>query len=166
MRRLGLSVCVALAVLLQLSLLPALQPFGVVPNLVLVVVVLAGLEGVASATLVAAVAAGLAVDLASGADFGLRTGLLVLVVLVIGWLRRAGIELAGGLVAAVLVTAGTVLTSGAILLSVAGVVNDWPVMALLAKLGLELMINLGLLIMLRPVVQWALYGRRGNVPAG
>src|SRR5471030_2509367 len=116
MKRLGLAVLAIISILLQVSLLPALRPFGVVPDLILVVVVLMGLEGTASAALVLAVVAGLILDMASGANFGLWTGLLVLAALAAGLLHRAGVELSGPLVAVVMIVAGTILETVVILM--------------------------------------------------
>src|SRR5471032_2090666 len=121
MKRVGLVVIAILAVLLQVSLLPALRPLGVVPNLMLVVVVLMGLEGTASVALVVAVVGGVAVDMASGANFGLWTGVLVLAALATGLIHRSGVELGGSVVAVILVTAGTILEAIVILL---GLVNS------------------------------------------
>jgi rod shape-determining protein MreD len=153
MKRILLALLVAICVVLQVSLLPALRPLGVVPDLVLVLVVLIGMEGTASTALAAAVAAGLALDLVSGANFGLWTGLLVLAALTTGLIHRAGIELAGPTVAVVIVTAGTLLSTLVVLLGLVSSVSAWPVGSLLARLACELLLNLGLTIALRPLVQ-------------
>lgn len=139
-------------VLLQISLVPALRPLGVVPNIVLVMIILAGLEGPASLVLITAVAGGLMLDLASGANFGLWTGVLVLSALSGGLLRRAGIELIGGTVAAVMVLAGTVLMSVIIWAGLLPTVSYWPLGSLLGHLVLEAVLNLVVMIALRPLM--------------
>jgi hypothetical protein len=162
-----LIVLAVAGVVLQLSLLPALRPLGVVPNLALVVVVLVGLEGTASLALVIAVAGGLALDLASGANFGLWTGLLVSMALAAGLIHRAGIELAGPTVAAVMVTLGTLVMSVAVLSGLVRVVTDWPVGALVGRFTTELVLNLILTVALRPLVRLVVPDpRAGRVEIG
>jgi rod shape-determining protein MreD len=152
MKRTGLIALAVVGVILQLSLLPALRPLGVVPNLALVLVVLVGLEGTASQALVIAVAGGLALDLASGANFGLWTGVLVLAALAAGLVHRAGIELAGATVAAVMVAMGTMVMTAAILSGLVRSVTDWPVGMLMGRFATELVLNLILTVALRPLV--------------
>jgi hypothetical protein len=152
-RRLWLVVLAFVSILIQLGLLPALRPFGVVPNLMLVVVTLVGLEGTASSALTIAVAGGLAVDLASGANFGLWTGTLVLAALVAGLVHRAGIELGGPLVAIVMVMVGTSLMALIVLAGLVNVVNIWPVGSIAGRLAMELVLNLVGTVALRPLIQ-------------
>jgi cell shape-determining protein MreD len=137
MRRVWLVALVGLTILSQVSWLPALRPLGVVPNLALVMVVLVGLEGTASTAVAAAVVCGVALDLTSGANLGLWTGLLVLVAVVTGMLHRAGIETDRLLVPAVMVTVG----------------SNWPWGMLAGRFALELVLNLGLMMVLKPVVR-------------
>jgi hypothetical protein len=158
----GLIAIAVACVLLQVGLLPALRPLGVVPNLMLVLVVLVGLEGTASAALALAVVGGLAVDLASGANFGLWTGVLVVAALTAGLLRRAGVELAGPAVGMVMVAVGTVVMSVVILAGLVNVVGAWPIGALAGRITTELVLNLILMAGLRPVVRIAVH----NVSAG
>jgi len=153
MKRLALIALTIVAVVLQIGLLPALRPLGVVPNIMLVLVVLVGLEGTASAALTMAVVTGLAVDLASGANFGLWTGTLVLAALAAGLIHRAGIELGGPLVAIVMVTVGTLVMTLIILAGLVNVVSYWPVGSISARLAIELVLNLLGTVALRPVVQ-------------
>jgi hypothetical protein len=154
MRRAGLILLVAVCVLIQVSLLPALRPFGVVPNLLLGLVALVGLEDTASLALVVAVAGGITLDVASGTPFGMWTVVLVLAALVTGLIHRAGLELAGGLVAGGIVGVGTIIMNLGVLLSLAPVVSHWPVGTLLARIGLQLGLNLILVWVLNPLVKW------------
>jgi hypothetical protein len=154
MRRAGLILVVVVAVLVQVSLLPALRPLGVVPNLVLGLVALVGLEDTASLALAVAVAAGITLDVASGIPFGMWTVVLVLAALVTGLIHRAGLELAGGLVAGSIVVAGTIIMNLGVLLSVAPVVSHWPVGKILVQVGLQIALNLALVWALNPLVKW------------
>lgn len=152
MKRVGLVVLAIASILMQISLLPALRPFGVVPNLALVMVTLIGLEGTASTALMAAVAGGVVLDMASGANFGLWTAVLVLAALAAGLVHRAGIELGGPTVAVVIVAIGTVVETTVIVLGVAGSATLQPGV-IVSRLMAELALNLVLTIMLRPLVR-------------
>ncbi len=153
MRRVLFVALVAFCLLLQISLLPGLRPFDVVPNLALVVVVLVGLESTASMALAAAVVGGLALDLSSGANLGLWTGVLILAALVTGLLHRAGVETDGPLVPGAIVIAGTLIMPVVILAGLANTVSQWPVGLLLQRFVLELMLNLILMVMVRPLIR-------------
>ena len=166
MKRAALVVIVVLALVAQLSLLPALRPLGVVPNVMLALVVLVGLEGTASLALLAAVTGGLAVDLASGTNFGLWSGVLVLAALVTGMVHRAGIELQGPVVALVMVAAGTLLMTLMILAGVANAVSYWPVGNLAERFFAELVLNLLLTVALRPLVRLVVYSAPPEVQIG
>jgi hypothetical protein len=162
MRQIGLIVLGLVCIFLQVSLLPALRPFGVVPNLVLGLVILLGLESTASLALIMAVAAGVVLDLAAGANFGLWTGTLVVAALVTGLIHRAGIELQGATVAMIMVAAGTLVMAVAMWLGVAGSVSGWPLGWRIGKLGVELGLNLARVAALRPVVRAVV----GQAPGG
>lgn len=166
MRRVALIILVTAAVILQVSLLPALRPFGVVPNLVLVVIVLSALQVVTSEGLIAAAAAGLVLDLVSGANFGLWTGVLMLVALVVGVMRRAGIELDGAVVAIGLVAAATIVMAIVIWLTFAPLAAQWSSADVAARLMIELVVNLSLTLLLRVPIRWLLGGRRLSADLG
>ena len=152
--------------MLQLSLLPALRPLGAVPNLSLVIIVLAALYVATSEALAAAAVCGLMLDLASGANFGLWTGVLMLGTLVAGMLRRAGVELDRAMVAPVLVLLGTLMMATVIWVGLAARAAHFPGASLAGKLAIELMINLSLTVMLRPLVRLVLAGRGRQVDSG
>lgn len=149
----GLVAVAGLALLAQISWLPAVRPLGVVPNVALVLVVLVGIEGTASLAIVLAVVGGILLDLASGVNIGLWTAVLVLAALATGMLHRAGVEMSSSVVPAVLVAAGTLVMPVVILAGLLATVTQWPVGLLLGRLGLELMLNLILMMLLRPVVR-------------
>jgi rod shape-determining protein MreD len=153
MKRAGLVALIVAGVLLQMSLLPALRPFGVVPNLVLVLVVLIGLEGVSSRALIAGVGAGFILDLVSGSNFGLWTGCLVLAALVTGLLHRSGIEPGAG-ITSVMVAAGTAVMAVVIVVGLWPTTADVPIGLLAGRLLMEIVLNLGLAMALRPAVRW------------
>lgn len=157
MKRLGLAAVLILGLLLQISWLPALRPLGVVPDFALILIVLTGLEGTASMALGAAVAGGLVLDLASGANFGLWTGTLVLTALASGMLHRAGIEPGVG-VSCVMVVVGTLLMTAIILAGLVNVVVQWPKGALIGRFMIELVINLTVTVALRPLMRWLVPG--------
>jgi hypothetical protein len=145
---------VLLVLALQVAFMPALRPLGVVPNMALVLVALVGLTGTASLALGVALVGGLLLDMTSGADFGLRTGLLVLVALACGYVHRAGLHASGLVVALVVVAAGTFISDLAVL---AGLIRTglgyWPGGSLLGTMVLEIMLNLLITLALQPLVR-------------
>jgi rod shape-determining protein MreD len=158
-----LVVLSAMVLLVQVSLLPALRPLGVVPDLALVFVVLVGLESTASAAVVLAVVMGLALDLSSGANLGMWTGILVLVALVTGLLHRGGVETGGPLVPVVIITIATLLVPLIVLTALVPVVPHWPVGLLAGRVACEIMLNLILMILVRPVVRRVVPGAAADV---
>jgi rod shape-determining protein MreD len=147
-----------LSVLLQMSLLPALRPLGVVPNLVLVMVVLISLNVGTSEVLLGAILSGFVIDLANGTNFGLWMGILMLVALVVGIMQRSGLELAGVVAASVLVAAGTLVMTSVIWLSLFASVANLAPLNLARSLAVELVLNLILMMALRRVVRRILAG--------
>jgi rod shape-determining protein MreD len=152
MKRVGLIVIFGALLLLQVTFVAALRPLGVVPDIVLIAVILIGLTSTVSEALIAALAGGLVLDLASGADFGLRTGLFVLAALTTGVVRRAGLMLGGPVVAVGLVAIATILETVIILANVRLV--GWPLGYVGRTLGTLLMVNLVLTLILRPLFVW------------
>jgi rod shape-determining protein MreD len=146
---------VGLILILQIAFLPALRPLGVVPNMILVLVILVGLTGTASLALGVALVGGLLLDLTSGADFGLRLGLLILTALATGFVHRAGLQAGGSVVALAVVAVATVvahLTILAGLLAQDGFAQ-WPWGFLIGTLTLEIMLNLLIAMALWPLVK-------------
>ncbi len=166
MRRLAAAILIALAAILQVSLLPALRPLGVVPDLTLVVVVLVSLWLATSESLIAAALSGLLLDIASGSNFGLWTGIMTLSALGIGVMHRAGIETDRVFVALVVVTAGTIVTTVVIWVALVPSVNHWPLGVLVGRLIIELVINLILTMVLRPAVRLLLHGSSPQTSSG
>jgi hypothetical protein len=133
---------VLVAAWLQLSWLSFIQPFGVVPNLVLATIVLAALRLPASTAVSLAITGGLILDLAGGSWFGWSMAVLVAVVLAIGFVNtKVGWELDGWWVPVMLMAAATTIMTLGIWLSV--LVNGgqvgWTVVPV--KLMIELAAN-------------------------
>lgn len=155
MRYWRLGLIVAVSVVLQLGLLAPMRPLGVVPNLLLGLVVLVGLSGSATAALAVAIICGLILDIVSGADFGLRTGLFAMVALVAGMTHRAGFDTRGLLVPMALVMAATVVQALVVMAGLIGSTIGWSPGAVLGRLGIELVLNLGLVALLKPLLNRA-----------
>lgn len=92
MRWLWVTCLAMLAGVIQVGLLSSLRIGGAVPNLPLVVIVLASLWRTASEALLIAVLSGGIVDLASGGSFGLAISSFVVIALGILALRQLGIH--------------------------------------------------------------------------
>ena len=152
----GRFLLVAVPVMmLQIFFVPALRPLGVVPNAILVLVVLAGLLSTASAALGTALAGGLLLDLTSGDGFfGLRICLLALLALAAGLIHRAGLELSGPIMALGLVAVATVVINAAALIGLIGSVSYWPPGLIFRTLALEILLNMGLTLLMRPMIKW------------
>ncbi len=153
MKRLGLLAVGAVLVVAQLSLLPALRPLGVVPDVALVLVILVALEGTASLALGVGVAAGAVLDIGSGANVGMWIGFLVVAAVSGGLVHRSGIETDRWWVPAVMIVVGTVVLTMVVLISMGNVVAHWPVGYLGRRLVAEVVLNIALMMVLRPVVR-------------
>ncbi|MBW4061849.1 hypothetical protein HJC99_04745 [Candidatus Saccharibacteria bacterium] len=163
MKPLMLSGVAVVIFMLQLSFIPALRPFGVVPNAGLVLVALVGLYGTASLALIIAVAGGLTLDLVSGANFGLYVALFTVVALAAGYIHRAGLNWVGPSMAIGLVIVATLVQNFIILGGLLRVTSSWPLGYVLGQTGLELILNTFLVLVLRPLVQWLLPTGRGEL---
>lgn len=158
MRRIRLYLLMGVAVVLQISLLPALRLFDVVPNVALVMMVLCSVWIATSESLSVAVVAGAVLDIASGVNFGLWMGVMMTVSLAAGLTHRAGIELDQPFTPIAFVLAGTTLTTLVIWIGMASSVMHWSFGVMAGRLGVELLLNLGLVIGLRPFVRMVLGG--------
>jgi rod shape-determining protein MreD len=141
-----------MVIVAQVSLLPALRPFGVVPDLVLVAVVLLGLRSTVSQALTLALVGGVVMDLSAGSDFGLHTGILVLAALSTGLVRRSGLTLIGPLVAIGLVVVITLVAAAVSLAAIIGSLSIGTTGPILAILLGELVLNLLLTLGVRPII--------------
>lgn len=143
------------ALLLQSGFLPAWRPLGVVPDLGLVVLVLAASWTRLSTALVLALTLGLGTDLAAGANFGLHTGSYTLTALILSTFARAGFPLDrpdAVLGAIILGTLGSVLVGAAALLAAGGALS----VSAAAVMGLkQMLLNLLLAALVWPALSWA-----------
>lgn len=140
-------ILVALVVVwLQLALLPAIRPLGIVPNLALVVVVLLATRLELPTSLGVAVAIGWLLDSAGGSDYGLRTSFYLLLALGTALLRQIGSDLENISLQASIVVAGTVLLNLAILVNLALLHANLPLRIIAVKLTSEIICNLILLL--------------------
>jgi cell shape-determining protein MreD len=78
---------------LQTAFFGYVRPFGVMPNLLLVVVLMQGLFGSASGAVAMGIGGGLLLDIASGSDFGLRTAFYASLTLAVIVIRQLGLHL-------------------------------------------------------------------------
>lgn len=92
MRWLRVVILTLIASVLQVSLLGALRIGGVVPNLVLVLVVGLVIWGTLSEALLAAIVAGLLMDVSGSGVFGLAVSSLVVIALGLVALRQLGLD--------------------------------------------------------------------------
>ena len=155
-----------LAVMLQLSLIPAIRPFGVVPNLALVMMMLAALNLPTSEALIVAAVSGLMLDISSGTNFGLWTGVFMLGTLAIEMIHQVGIELDRPIVAPVLVALGTVMIAFVLWATMVTRVTHFSGATFVSRLIIELMINLTLTVLLRPALSIILQSRRRQLESG
>lgn len=136
------------AVLMQIAWFSHVRPFGIMPNLVLVVVVVTALWSRATTALASAIIAGLLLDLVSGADFGLRTAFFTVATLAVIALRQLGVYAESFLMAVATVVICTVAANLLIVLGVIGNTGgiDWP--TVLQRIAIEAVLNSGLLAIL------------------
>jgi rod shape-determining protein MreD len=135
---------ILLAIWLQLSLFGHLRPLGVIPDLTLITIIVVALWSDATPSLAAAVGAGFILDLASGSDFGLRTGFFILVTLAVIAAKQFGLH------------ADSVVTAALIALAA----TDWVVVG--QRIGAEVIVNLGALVLVF-AIRVLIGDRRGRV---
>jgi rod shape-determining protein MreD len=158
-----LTLLTIVVLMLQVGFLPAWHPFGVVPDLLLAVVICLALYTTATEALICAMVVGLALDLSSGADFGLRLGFYTVVALAVSLLSRAGLALDSlpwrlGL-AAILV----VLANGVILVDLALHGANLPGGVVISRLVISVVLELVLMIVVGPIVRRLASGGDGLV---
>ncbi len=168
------AIAIVLGVVwLQLALLPVIGPYGIVPNLALVVVVVLAARQPLTSSLAMTVAIGWLLDVGSGSDYGLRTAFYVLLALVTTSLRQFGSDLDHFSLMASVVAATTVMFNLAILANLALTHTSLPLGYIGLRIGIEIILNILLLLPLRSLAgSWggrrsagepmvALRGRRG-----
>jgi cell shape-determining protein MreD len=149
MKALALVVIALVVVWMQTALFGQFRPLGVMPDIVLVTVILIALWLEATPTLAMATACGLLLDMASGDSFGLRTGFLVVVSLVVIAARQFGLHSESLLTAGTLVVATTVAFNLIVIASLSGATIDWTVVG--SRIGLQIVDNLAVLLIILAV---------------
>lgn len=114
-----------LVALVQVTIFGQWRPFGVMPNLMLILVVCLALWGSASTALAGTILGGLILDIASGADFGFRTAFYAVVALAVIAARQLGLHSDSILSAVVLVMFGTILFDAAVLSTIPRMDTNW-----------------------------------------
>ncbi len=140
--------------LLQIYFFASNRPFGIVPNLVLVMVVLAGAFQTATYTVVTALTGGLLLDLASGGQFGLKLAFFLILALALVLARQNGLELQKFSVLIPVLLVATLLYNLSLISVVVlahGLIS-WQVV--MGRIVLEAALNLLILVVLKPVVEW------------
>lgn len=166
MKAYKLIVLIILVILLQVGFLAAWRPFGVTPDLLLAVVISLALYTTASEALICAIAAGLALDLSSGADFGLRLGFYTVVALIVSLMNRAGVALDSAVWRLGLASLLVVMAHGVILIGMALHGVDLPLRIVATRLGAAIVLELGLIILVAPMVRRMAAGSEGLVMRG
>lgn len=132
-------VLVLLVALIQVTIFGQWRPFGVMPNLMLILVICLALWGSASLALAGTILGGLVLDLASGSDFGLRTAFYTVVALAVIAARQLGLHSDSILSAVILVMVATILFDAAILSTIPRMDTDWSYV--ISKTGWQIVVN-------------------------
>lgn len=115
MRWLGGILIVLVAAWVQISWFGQLRPLGVIPNVMIVTIVLFSLWANATSCMAAALGGGLLLDMASGADFGLRTAFFMVLALAVVAGRQLGMHAEAFITAVGVVAVATILYNIAVL---------------------------------------------------
>jgi rod shape-determining protein MreD len=166
MKNVILAGLVILAAWIQVNFLGALRPLDVIPNILMVVIICAGLTRGPDETLLMALGGGLLIDFASGADFGLRMAYFSVLALIVLVLKQAGAEMENiGLVVLVAVVA-TLLYNAAVLANLVWqrAPIDWGLVLRLT--GKEALLNSLFVVILRPLLVRVLRQPTANLLRG
>jgi rod shape-determining protein MreD len=168
MRTWLLVITLITVTLLQVSFLAAWRPLGVVPNLVLVTFIWLSFSLSVQTLLITAAGTGLALDLLSGTDFGLRLVFMLTVVLAILVIRQLGADVESLSLGLAMVVAATIFYNLAILAGLAASGAHLPGWAIAGIITREIILNLILALLMRPLLsrwlqprQHAMIIRRG-----
>jgi rod shape-determining protein MreD len=158
-----LTIVIIIVLMLQVGFLPAWHPFSVVPDLLLATVICLALYTTATEALICAIVVGLALDLSSGADFGLRLGFYVVVALAVSLLSRAGLALDSLPWRLGLATILVLLANGVILIGLVIHGAGLPGSVVASRLIISVMLELVLMIVVGPIVRRLAAGGDGLV---
>ncbi len=140
---------VLLAVWLQVSFFGAFRIFDVLPNVLLVLIIYAGLICRVSDAVLMALVGGILLDLSSGVDFGLRMGFYILLGLLIAVLKQAGTDFENTAMVLAATLAGTVLYDVAALSGLILHAAPIPWGIVTTRIGVEIVVNCALALILR-----------------
>lgn len=127
-------VAALVAVLLEVAFFGHVRPFGVMPNLMIIVVTISAMWSQATPTLVAALLGGLLLDGASGTDFGLRTAFFAALALTVIAARQLGLHTDSVITTLMIVAVATALFDLAVLTSViSGPLNSGFIIGQIAR---------------------------------
>jgi rod shape-determining protein MreD len=152
MKTLGWAAVILATFWLQASFLGALRPLDVIPNLLLVILIVAAPICAASQTVTLGVASGVLLDLASGADFGLRTAFYSLLAVTLVFLKRSGADMERWSMAITALAAGTFLYNAAVIGTLIASRVPIPWLVVLQRCLAELVMNVVIFV----VTKWLL----------
>lgn len=152
MKSAWLAGLLLVTVWLQVGFLGAWRPLGILPNLLMVVIIFAGLVRGATETVAMGAAGGLLLDLASGSDFGLRMGFYTVLALVVVVMRQTGANLENLSLVWLITAVGTLVYNLAVLVGVWSAGATVPLNLAGRRIGIEMVMNLILATLLRPVL--------------
>lgn len=129
---------------IQVTVFGQWRPFGVMPNLMLILVICLALWGSATVALAGTIIGGLTLDLASGTDFGLRTAFYTVVALTVIAAKQLGLHADSMLSAVVLVMLSTLLFDIAVLSTIPRMEMNWPY--IVSKTGWQITVNSSIML--------------------
>lgn len=166
MRPVRLIMIIAVTAAVQVGVLPAWRPFGIVPDLLAAVIVSLSVYATASQTLLSAMSVGLLLDLSSATDFGLRLGFYTVAALGTSLLSRFGLvfdSLAWRIGLATVIVAAANLT---IILTLIVGGATVPIGVALAKIGVSVAVEILVVLAISPVVRWLGMSGEGQLIRG
>lgn len=150
------------AVALQVSWFGYVRPLGIMPNLMMIIVILAAMVTSASRALIMALVGGVLLDALSGADPGLRTAFLTLITLVAVAIRQAGFDIDSGTGVLGLVLVGTIAWNAILLIELAVAGGGASLPQALSLMAREALVNVVLAAVIRLGLLRAGYGLPGR----
>ncbi len=156
-----LTLLIIVVLMLQVGFLPGWQPLNVVPDLLLAVVICLALYTTATEALICAMVVGLALDISSGADFGLRLGFYTVVAIGVSLLNRAGLALDSLPWRLALAALLTLMANGVILLGLYLHGADLPGRVVASRLSISVVLELIIMMIGGPIVRKLASGGEG-----
>ena len=165
MNGIKLTLITMLAVWIEVSFFGALRPFGVIPNIFLVILLeAAAILPRSSDALAMAVGGGFLLDLFSGVDFGLRTGFYIFLTLLVTLMRRTGADFSRLSMRLTAVMSGTILYNLAVLSTLALSRTAIPVRLVSEKIIIEIIENILLAIIVHYPLRKLIENQHPNIP--